>query len=87
MKVVIATLIFISAAEAIRNLVGLPETRSTRLHHLLKGKYRSVIPDNSGLIVHKDDLCLSVKKKSIIYILRILRTTLVYTCLSIQTRI
>jgi len=38
MKVIIATLLFISAAEAIRNLVGLPEERSSRLHQLLKGK-------------------------------------------------
>jgi len=36
MKVIIATLLFISAAGAIRNLVGLPEERSSRLHHLLK---------------------------------------------------
>ena len=40
MKVVIATLLFISAAEAIRNLVGLPEEKSSRLHHLLKGTNR-----------------------------------------------
>ena len=39
MKVIIATLLLISAAEAIRNLVGLPEERSSRLHELLKGKY------------------------------------------------
>lgn len=61
MKVVIATLLFISAAEAIRNLVGLPETRSTRLHHLLKGKYLFLITtDNSGLMEYKDDICLNV---------------------------
>lgn len=41
MKVVIATLLFISAAEAIRNLVGLPEEKSSRLHHLLKGTNRA----------------------------------------------
>jgi len=42
MKLIIATLLFISAAEAFRNLVGLPEERSSRLHQLLKGKYQFV---------------------------------------------
>lgn len=36
MKVIIVILLFISASEAIRNLVGLPEEKSSRLHHLLK---------------------------------------------------
>jgi len=52
MKVIIATLLFISAAGAIRNLVGLPEERSSRLHHLLKGtcRYYPVLNDKSGYL-------------------------------------
>ena len=42
MKVIIATLLFISAAEAIRNLVGLPEERFSRLHQLLNGNFHFV---------------------------------------------
>lgn len=51
MKVVIAILIFISAAEAIRNLVGLPEERLSRLHNLLKGNYNSAVIVNSGYLI------------------------------------
>ena len=43
MNVIIATLLLISAAEAVRNLVGLPDEMSSRLHHLLKGTCRYII--------------------------------------------
>ncbi|KAJ7388440.1 hypothetical protein OS493_037602 [Desmophyllum pertusum] len=36
MKVIAATFLFISAAAALRNLIGLPETTSNKLHQLLK---------------------------------------------------
>ena len=43
MKVVIVTLLLISAAEAVRNLVGLPDEVSSRLHQLLKGTCRYIV--------------------------------------------
>ena len=39
MKAIVATILFICAAEATRNWVGLPETDLNELDNMLQGKY------------------------------------------------